>query len=40
LDDLWQLETWGEDDEARQRLNNQAAEYAALEQFFAALNPV
>ncbi len=40
LDDLYQLETWGEDDEARQRLNNQAAEFAALEQFFAALKPV
>jgi chaperone required for assembly of F1-ATPase len=37
LDDLYQLETWGEDGEARQRLNNQRLEFAALEQFFAAL---
>ncbi|HWA23260.1 MAG TPA: ATP12 family protein [Caulobacterales bacterium] len=37
LDDLFQLETWGEDAEARQRLNNQKAEYAALERFFASL---
>ena len=37
LDDLYQLETWGEDEEARQRLNNQRAEFLALEQFFAAL---
>lgn len=37
LDDLYQLETWGEDEEARQRLNNQHAEFLALEQFFAAL---
>lgn len=40
LDDLYQLETWGEDEEARQRLNNQRAEYDALEQFFAALGPM
>lgn len=40
LDDLYQLETWGEDEEARQRLNNQRAEYEALEQFFAALGPM
>ena len=38
LDDLFQLETWGEDAEARQRLNNQKAEYAALACFFTALN--
>ncbi len=37
LDDLYQLETWGEDDEARQRLNNQRAEFLTLEQFFSAL---
>jgi chaperone required for assembly of F1-ATPase len=37
LDDLYQLQTWGEDEEARQRLNNQRAEFLALEQFFAAL---
>lgn len=38
LDDLYQLETWGEDEEARERLDNQRAEYDALEQFFAALD--
>ncbi|MES1203584.1 MAG: ATPase, partial [Pseudomonadota bacterium] len=38
LDDLFQLETWGEDAEARQRLNNQQVEYEALERFFTALN--
>jgi chaperone required for assembly of F1-ATPase len=37
LDDLFQLETWGEDEEARERLNNQQAEYLALERFFRAL---
>lgn len=37
LDDLFHLETWGEDEEARQRLNNQKAEYEALERFFGAL---
>jgi chaperone required for assembly of F1-ATPase len=37
LDDLYQLEIWGEDKEARQRLNNQRAEFLALEQFFTAL---
>jgi chaperone required for assembly of F1-ATPase len=37
LDDLYQLEVWGEDDEARERLNNQRAEYEALARFFSAL---
>ncbi len=37
LDDLYQLETWGEDAEARERLNNQQAEFEALARFFLAL---
>lgn len=37
VDDLYQLETWGEDDEARERLNNQRTEYEALGRFFGAL---
>lgn len=37
LDDLWSLETWGEDSEARARLDRQRAEFEALERFFAAL---
>jgi len=37
LDDEWALETWGEDAEARARLAGQAAEFAALDRFFAAL---
>jgi chaperone required for assembly of F1-ATPase len=37
LDYLFQLETWGEDEEARERLNYQQAEYVALERFFRAL---
>lgn len=37
LDDLYLLETWGEDAEARERLDNQQAEYRALEAFFRAL---
>jgi chaperone required for assembly of F1-ATPase len=37
LDDLYQIETWGEDAEARERLNNQRAEYEALARFFLAL---
>jgi chaperone required for assembly of F1-ATPase len=37
LDYVFQLETWGEDKEARERLDNQLAEYLALERFFRAL---
>ncbi len=37
LDELHQLETWGEDEEARARLENLRAELEALERFFAAL---
>jgi chaperone required for assembly of F1-ATPase len=37
LDEDWALETWGEDAEARARLAGQAAEFAALERFFATL---
>lgn len=37
LDDLWQLETWGEDHVARQRLDNLKAEFAALGAYFSAL---
>lgn len=37
LDDLWQLETWGEDHVARQRLDNLEAEFLALGKFFTAL---
>jgi chaperone required for assembly of F1-ATPase len=37
LDDLFQLETWGEDEEARARLTGLEAEFAALEIWFRAL---
>lgn len=37
LDDLWQLETWGEDHIARQRLDNLEAEFLALGAYFTAL---
>jgi chaperone required for assembly of F1-ATPase len=39
LDNLWSLENWGEDAEARARLNRQRAEFATLTRFFAALAP-
>lgn len=38
LDELWGLETWGEDAQARARLEHQRAEFAALGRFFAALD--
>jgi chaperone required for assembly of F1-ATPase len=38
LDDLFALEAWGDDREARVRLDNQGAEFAALARFFAALD--
>lgn len=37
LDDLWSLENWGEDAEARAKLERQRAEFAALQRFIAAL---
>jgi chaperone required for assembly of F1-ATPase len=37
LDDLWQLETWGEDFIARQRLDGLKAEFDLLGAYFAAL---
>lgn len=37
LDDLWQLETWGEDFVARQRLDALRTEFTALGAWFAAL---
>lgn len=37
LDDLWSLENWGEDREARARLDRQREEFAALHRFIAAL---
>jgi chaperone required for assembly of F1-ATPase len=37
LDDLWSLENWGEDPEARARLDTQRAEFAALHRFITAL---
>jgi chaperone required for assembly of F1-ATPase len=37
LDDLWSLENWGEDPEARQRLDAQRAEFEALQRFIKAL---
>ncbi|MGD9965303.1 MAG: ATP12 family chaperone protein [Hyphomonadaceae bacterium] len=39
LDNLWSLERWGEDEEARQRLDRQRVEYGALGRFLAALDP-
>lgn len=37
LDDLWSLKTWGEDAEARARLDRQRAEFADLSRFIATL---
>ena len=37
LEEHYQLEVWGEDREARERLDNLRAEFEALETFFAAL---
>jgi chaperone required for assembly of F1-ATPase len=37
LDELWSLENWGEDAEARARLDRQRAEWQALQRFIAAL---
>ncbi|HYD88353.1 MAG TPA: ATP12 family protein [Vitreimonas sp.] len=37
LDDLWSLERWGEDAEARERLNRLQRDLAALDRFFQAL---
>ena len=37
LDDLWSLERWGEDAEARARLERQRDDFAALARFIAAL---
>jgi chaperone required for assembly of F1-ATPase len=37
LDDLWQLDTWGEDHFARKRLDDVEAEFMALGRYFAAL---
>lgn len=37
LDNLWSLENWGEDAEARARLDRQRAEFEALGRFIAAL---
>lgn len=37
LDDLWSLERWGEDGEARARLDAQHAEWRAIGRFVAAL---
>ena len=37
LDDLWSLERWGEDAEARQRLNRIQGDLAALERYFQVL---
>jgi len=38
LDDLWSLERWGEDGEARARLGRMRAEFDALAHFVAALS--
>jgi chaperone required for assembly of F1-ATPase len=38
LDDLWSLENWGEDPEARARLDRQRAEWQALQRFITALS--
>lgn len=40
LDDVWQIETWGEDFAARGRLEALKAEFAALGRWFAALRRV
>ena len=37
LDNLWSLERWGEDQEARARLDRQRAEFDAIERYLAAL---
>lgn len=37
LDDLWSQENWGQDPEARQRLDTQRAEFEALQRFITAL---
>lgn len=37
LDEEWSLETWGEDAEARAKLERKRAEFAMLERFIAAL---
>lgn len=37
VDDLWQLEVWGEDFIARQRLDDLQIEFAALDAWFSAL---
>lgn len=37
LDEIWQLEIWGEDDLARERLERLEAEFLSLGQFFSAL---
>jgi len=37
LDDLWSLENWGEDAEARARLDSQRAEFENIARFIAAL---
>lgn len=37
LDDLWSLETWGEDAEARARLDRLRAAFEALQRYFASL---
>jgi chaperone required for assembly of F1-ATPase len=39
LDELWSLERWGEDAEARARLDRMCAEFDALAAFIAALAP-
>lgn len=38
LDDLWSMERWGEDAQARARLDRQRAEFAALGRFIQALS--
>ncbi len=38
LDNLWSLETWGEDAEARAKLDRQRAEFDSLARFIAALD--
>jgi chaperone required for assembly of F1-ATPase len=38
LDNLWSLEKWGEDEEARARLDRQRAEFKAIERYIEALS--
>jgi chaperone required for assembly of F1-ATPase len=38
LDDIWSLDHWGEDAEARARLERLRAEFASISRFFAALS--